>query len=91
MEKKDIVKNMTMILANLNTREKFSKNYYRLLGGLEGMLICIGKTPLQGEFPYIEVPHTRKSFFGKKIEETRIELYDEMIIRLVKEAIKENL
>ena len=55
------------------------------------MLICIGKIPVQGELPYIEVPHTRKSFFGKKIEETRTELYHELIIRLVKEVIKENL
>ena len=91
MKKKDIAKYMATFVANLNTKEMFSKTYYRTLGGLEGMLICIGKIPLQGEIPYIEVPHTRKSFFGKKIEETRIELYDEMIIRLVKEAIKENL
>ena len=91
MEKRDIAKHMATIVANLSTKEKFSKTYYRILGGLEGMLICIGKIPLQGELSYVEVPHTRKSFFGKKIEESRTELYEELIIRLVKEVIKENL
>jgi len=91
MENKDIVKNMTKIIANLSTKQKFSKEYYRLLGGIEGMLICVGKLPLQGEFNYIEVPHTNKSFFGKETKTTRTESYNELVIRLVKEVIKENL
>jgi hypothetical protein len=91
MDKKDIVRYMATIVANLNTKGKFTNTYYRILGGLEGMLICIGKIPLEGKLPYIEVPHTHKPFFGKKTETTRIESYNEMIIRLVNEAIKENL
>jgi DNA gyrase/topoisomerase IV subunit B len=37
MDKKDIVRYMATIVANLNTKGKFTNTYYRILGGLEGM------------------------------------------------------
>jgi DNA gyrase/topoisomerase IV subunit B len=51
MDKKDIVRYMATTVANLNTKGKFTNTYYRILGGLEGMLICIGKIPLEGKLP----------------------------------------
>lgn len=91
MKKSEIVKNISIILANLNTKTKHTHEYSRLLGGIEGMLICIGKLEIQGDLPYSEVVETRVSWPGKVKTSKRKETYAELIIRLATEVIRENL
>jgi hypothetical protein len=89
MQVKDIIEKMIAIKTNLNTKEKFSRDYYRILGGLEGMLVCIGKLPITGNLPYKDIEVEKKSLFGKKKLVKRKELYEELIIRLVDESIRD--
>lgn len=72
----------------VDSMENFNRGYYRFLGSLEGMLVCIGKLPLIGKLPYENVEFEKKSFFGKKKVVERKESYRELIIRLVEESIR---
>ena len=89
MDLKDIIKNMATIKNNFDNVKKNSRDYYRILGSLEGMLVCIDKLPLMGKLPYKNVEFEKKSFFGRKSIVERKESYRELIIRLVEESIKE--
>jgi hypothetical protein len=91
IDTKDIVKKISRVIANLNKQTRGSDNYYRTLGGLEGMLICIGKSPLRGPINYRDIEKTKTNLWGKTKTTTRKELYEEYIIRIALESIEENL
>ena len=78
-EIKELMKRMALHLHNQTS----PRQQYRILGGLESLLILVGELPASGPLPYKNIKVEVTDFWGKTSIVTEKENYKNLIIRKI--------
>jgi hypothetical protein len=87
--REEIKKDISTIIIAMHDKKHNSGDILRRLGGIEGMLLVLGKTKMHEPLPFKDIEVTITGFWDKTTTSVETESYKDCILRLAKEVINE--